>query len=197
MPANKILHVWHIHCLHNDVVIKTSASQKNSMADLIKKIKKIDRTVNRNFPGRFISLPKKVDIFLEWLPLAYALFSGGKKTMTERIFVIAIAQVILNSMVEVLKDKVDRKRPGLSLKYNSFPSRHTAISFCGAEILYLQKDSEFYESAAGYFIAITTAALRLRRKKHWLSDVLAGAVIGIISAKLSRQLYNRFLIHSL
>ena len=170
------------------------------MTDLTKKVKTIDRAVNRNFPGRFISLPKKVDILLEWLPLAYALFSGiigkrSKKTITETILVISFAQVISNSMVEVLKDKVDRRRPGLSLKYNSFPSRHTAMSFCGAEILCLQKDSKYYEGIAGYFIAGTTAALRIRRKKHWLSDVVAGAIIGIISARLSRQICNRFLIH--
>jgi hypothetical protein len=80
------------------------------MNDLIKKVKTIDRAVNRNFPGRFISLPKKVDILLEWLPLVYALFSGiigkcSKKTITEKILVISFAQVISNSMVEVLKKR--------------------------------------------------------------------------------------------
>ena len=168
------------------------------MNDLLKGVIKIDKGVNKRFPGRAISLPKNVDIAMEWLPVADVLLSilqkRMKKLVAQLVLFVSIAELISNAIVNILKDCVDRRRPGLRLKYNSFPSRHTAISFCGAEIICLQEDSNYSKIIGFYLVAITTAALRIRRKKHWFSDVVAGAIIGIISARFSykiiRRIYN-------
>ena len=40
-------------------------------------------------------------------------------------------------------------------------------------------------------MATTTAYLRMQNNKHWLSDVVAGAGIGIASTKLAYWLYPK------
>ncbi len=42
---------------------------------------------------------------------------------------------------------------------------------------------------AGYSIAGATGALRMMNNKHWFSDVLAGAGVGILSTKLTYFVY--------
>ena len=44
---------------------------------------------------------------------------------------------------------------------------------------------------AGYTAAVATAYLRMYNNKHWFSDVVAGAGVGIISTKLAYWLYPR------
>lgn len=63
----------------------------------------------------------------------------------------------------------------------SFPSGHTSFSFTNATVLYneLHKTSPLI-SYSGYFFAVTTGAFRMINNKHWVSDVLVGAGIGIL-----------------
>ena len=106
--------------------------------------------------------------------------------------IIAICEGIQVAITETLKRNVKELRPQPSLSTQSFPSGHTATSFAGAELL----RSEFREerpiiSHSDYGIAVATAVLRLRKNKHWLSDVVAGAAIGVISARLSLRVVNK------
>ena len=67
----------------------------------------------------------------------------------------------------------------------SFPSGHTATAFMAATMFHKEYGirSPWY-SVAGYTIATATAYSRLLNNRHWISDVLAGAGIGIISTEL-------------
>ena len=40
-------------------------------------------------------------------------------------------------------------------------------------------------SYAGYACAISTGVIRLMKSRHWLKDVVAGAIIGVACAKLA------------
>ena len=69
---------------------------------------------------------------------------------------------------------------------NSWPSGHTATSFVGATILhkeYGMTRSPWY-SVAGYSVATATGIMRILNNRHWISDVLSGAGIGILSTEL-------------
>jgi membrane-associated phospholipid phosphatase len=44
---------------------------------------------------------------------------------------------------------------------------------------------------AGYAVAFTTGYLRMYNNKHWLSDVVAGAGVGILSTDLAYFLYPK------
>jgi len=46
-------------------------------------------------------------------------------------------------------------------------------------------------SCAGYIGVAATGIIRVYKNRHWLKDVVAGAVIGIVSAKLAYFLVNK------
>lgn len=78
----------------------------------------------------------------------------------------------------------DRVRPDGS-RANSFPSGHTTTAFLTAT--WLQK--EYGERlpwlcGIGYGVATLTAQQRILRNKHWTTDTMAGAVVGVISAEI-------------
>ena len=69
---------------------------------------------------------------------------------------------------------------------NSWPSGHTATSFVGATILHKEYGltrSPWY-SVAGYGVATATGVMRILNNRHWISDVMSGAGIGILSTEL-------------
>lgn len=70
---------------------------------------------------------------------------------------------------------------------NSWPSGHTATAFVSATILHKEYGltrSPWY-SVAGYGIATMTGVMRVLNNRHWVSDVLSGAGIGIFSTELA------------
>ena len=73
-----------------------------------------------------------------------------------------------------------------------FPSGHTANAFRGAEILHQElKESNKLLSYSGYVIAAGVGVLRIYDKDHLLSEVLAGAGLGILSSKLTYWIFNK------
>ena len=47
-------------------------------------------------------------------------------------------------------------------------------------------------SCAGYVAGTATGVIRIYKNRHWVQDVVAGAVIGIVSAKIAYFLVNKF-----
>lgn len=97
----------------------------------------------------------------------------------------AFAASIMAITVNTLKSTVHKERPDRSSN-NSFPSGHTATAFMFATMLHKEYGttrSPLY-SILGYSLATGTAISRQLNNKHWFSDVLTGAGIGIISTEL-------------
>lgn len=67
--------------------------------------------------------------------------------------------------------------------HDSFPSGHATMAFALATSLSNEIDNG-WASAALYTFATGTAWSRLNDERHWLSDVLAGATVGITAATL-------------
>ena len=87
---------------------------------------------------------------------------------------------------------VERPYPGV---YNSFPSGHTMTAFFGAEMLRREYGEEYPGIAiAGYTVATGVGLMRIYNNRHWTSDVLAGAGLGILCTSLMYWLapYLRF-----
>ena len=73
---------------------------------------------------------------------------------------------------------------------NSFPSGHTATAFMGAEFLRKEYwDVSPWIGVAGYAVAAGTGFFRMYNNRHWLTDVLTGAGIGILSTQAAYWLY--------
>ena len=115
----------------------------------------------------------------------------GKHNLRDRTMLYVMSNIFLNGMVSPLKKITHQLRPDSS-KYNAFPSGHTAEAFASAEFLRMEyKDVSPWYGVAGYAMAIATGYLRMYNNKHWFSDVVAGAGMGIISTKLAYWLYPK------
>lgn len=92
----------------------------------------------------------------------------------------AITQLITSGM----KKGIYKERPN-GFNAEAFPSGHTSNAFANATVLYEEfKDSSPLLAYSGYGFATATGALRVMNNKHWVSDVFAGAAVGILVTKL-------------
>lgn len=128
----------------------------------------------------------KADDYLQYLPVAANLGLGltgmkARHPLRERIACTATAYLAMGIMVNVTKYTVREKRPDSGTR-NSFPSGHTATAFTGAELV--RKEYGNIPGLCAYTLATGVAVMRLYNNRHWLNDVLAGAGIGVLSAKI-------------
>jgi hypothetical protein len=131
-----------------------------------------------------------IDDFSQYAPAAsvYALNAfgvKGKNNMRDRSVIFITSYAIMATTVLGLKSIVHEERPDGSSN-NSFPSGHTATAFAGAEFLWQEyKDKSIWYGIAGYAVATGTGLFRIYNNRHWLTDVAAGAGIGILSTKIA------------
>lgn len=130
----------------------------------------------------------KVDEYIQFLPAAAYLTVGfipgleHRYGFKERLLGGVSAFVVATALTEGLKTAFHRQRPDGSGN-DSFPSGHTARAFTGAELMRIEYGN--LVGLAGYTCAIATGILRIHNNRHWWSDVLGGAAIGIISARIA------------
>ena len=96
----------------------------------------------------------------------------------------AFSAGIMSIAVNGIKYSVRRLRPDGSTR-NSFPSGHTATAFMCATMLHKEYGWRSpWISFAGYAAATITGASRIMNHRHWHTDILAGAIIGVGSVEL-------------
>ena len=126
------------------------------------------------------------DDYVQYLPLAAHLGLGSigvksRHNFKERFVVDATAYLSMGILVNATKYAVGEQRPD-SRARNSFPSGHTATVFMGAELTRMEYGTGI--GIGAYALATGVAFLRLYNNRHWLNDVVAGAGIGILSARI-------------
>jgi membrane-associated phospholipid phosphatase len=96
-----------------------------------------------------------------------------------------LSYAIMAGFVNGIKYTAKEMRPDGSTA-NSWPSGHTATAFVGASLLHkeygLTRSPWF--SVAGYGMATATGVMRVLNNRHWISDVMSGAGLGILSTEL-------------
>lgn len=137
------------------------------------------------FPG--VNTP--IDNYLQFVPLAaiFGLKAAGVKSRSDlpnQIAIVVKAELLMGLIVHGMKKTIRIERP-TGGGMNTMPSGHTAQAFVAATILDMEyRDTSPWISVGGYAVATTTAIGRMVNNKHWISDVLIGAGIGIFSAKV-------------
>ncbi len=129
-----------------------------------------------------------IDNQLQFVPgvAVFALKALGVKSRSDvlnQAIITAKAELLTNLIVHGMKNMITSERPNGGA--HSMPSGHTAQAFLSATILDMEyRDTSPWISVGGYAVATTTGVLRMVNDKHWISDVLIGAGIGIFSTKV-------------
>ena len=100
-----------------------------------------------------------------------------------------MSYAIMAGFVNGIKYSAKEMRPDGSTA-NSWPSGHTATAFVGATLLHKEYGltRSPWWSVAGYGVATATGVMRVLNNRHWISDVMSGAGIGIMSTELGYAL---------
>ena len=109
-----------------------------------------------------------------------------------------MSYAIMAVLVNGIKYSAKEMRPDGSTA-NSWPSGHTATAFVGASLLHKEYGltRSPWWSVAGYGVATATGVMRVAtatgvmrvlNNRHWISDVMSGAGIGIMSTELGYAL---------
>lgn len=144
--------------------------------------------------GKYRSHPLRVDDYLQYVPAVSGIglqLMGikGKHQLRDRSIMLGMSTALTILSVRSLKYIVGRQRPD-SYARNSFPSGHTATAFVGATFLWMEyKDSHPWIGIAGYSLAVGTGILRVYNNRHWFSDVVMGAGLGMLNVRLAYWLY--------
>ncbi len=108
----------------------------------------------------------------------------GRSSWSRMIVGDAVAVALMASVVNTVKHKVHVVRPDGSNDH-SFPSGHTATAFMTATMLAKEYGHKSpWVGIAAYATATSTGLMRMANNKHWLSDVLTGAGVGVLSTEL-------------
>lgn len=131
-----------------------------------------------------------LDDYLQFSPLVltYGFQAIGMKPKTDmmnRSVILLKSELIMMTSITFLKRKTQTLRPDSS-GYNSFPSGHTAQAFAAATLLSEEYGRRYkWVPYVAYGLASSVGMLRVMNNRHFVSDVLVGAGIGILSTKVA------------
>jgi membrane-associated phospholipid phosphatase len=112
------------------------------------------------------------------------LYTGGWFAKNERLARaggdIMRAQILGQIYVQAIKYTVQRERPDQS-NHHSFPSGHSASAFATAGVL--QRHYGWKVGVPATVVAAYVATARVHDNRHYLSDVIFGAAMGIAAQR--------------
>ena len=162
--------------------------------DLLKIDAPIQAAVQRHFP----QFQTTIDDQLRHVPAVAALglslagVKGEHSTVNQGV-IFFLAYTINNTLTSNLKTLTHVERP-YGNDFSSFPSQHTSAAFAAATFLHREYGGRsIWYSIGGYSVAAATGGMRMAKDAHWLSDVLAGAGVGILSTEAAYWLYPRIM----
>ena len=130
-----------------------------------------------------------VDDYLQHFPIVvvYGLNGLGVKSKNDfanRTAILIKSEMMVGILTFSLKRVTAVPRPDTG-ELTSLPSGHTAQAFATATFLAKEYGHKsIWYSIGGYTMATGVGAMRVMNNRHWVSDVLVGAGIGILSTNL-------------
>lgn len=136
-----------------------------------------------------------------WFITTFILYYLGYRIEAVNIFLALLINAVVCNLL--LKNILKRDRPSWINKVElliknpkdfSFPSGHASSSFAAAITI------SYYFKGMGIFFIIIAALIAFSRIYHFVhypSDVIIGAVLGILVAMFTKNIYDKFLLEYL
>ena len=144
--------------------------------------------VKKDIQSFFPRTNTRADDYLRYVPVGLLYGSDIIRTRhRNNVFnqtkLLLISELTTAILTQTIKKLTNITRPnGGNL---SFPSGHTSEAFTFATVLYKETiDYDPVLAYSGYLFSSATGVLRITNNRHWASDVLVGAGLGIIVTNL-------------
>jgi hypothetical protein len=109
----------------------------------------------------------------------------GKNDFANRTAILIKSEMMVAILTFSLKRITAVPRPDTK-ELTSFPSGHTAQAFATATFMAREYGHRsIWYSIGAYTVATGVGAMRVMNNRHWISDVMVGAGIGILSTNLA------------
>jgi membrane-associated phospholipid phosphatase len=140
--------------------------------------------VNSDFAKDFFVLGKYLGALYTLLPAAVTVYTVGRAKDQPKVSHVGMdliqSLLVSEALVQTLKFATQRERPDGS-DHHSFPSGHAADTFAFATAL--ERHLGWKGAVPAYIFSSYVAISRLPDNKHWLSDAVFGASVGIIAGR--------------
>ncbi|MBC7424225.1 MAG: phosphatase PAP2 family protein [Ferruginibacter sp.] len=178
------------------VIIPAAFVAYGCLKPAIKAIQNTDDKIWQQVQTNHASFKTNAADYLMWAPSAAIYLMDGLHVQTKHSFkehlVLDVGSIIVTGGIGMVMRKISGNIGVYNTYGTEFPSGHTANAFRGAEIFHQElKDSHELLSYSGYIVAAGVGALRIYNKNHLLTEVLAGAGLGILSTKLTYWVFDK------
>ena len=159
-------------------------------------IRNLDDTIFETVRRNHSSFHTNAEDYLMWGPSASVYIMDAFKVKTKHSFkqhlILDAGSIIITGGFGYIMRLISRNSKDYSTYDTKFPSGHTANAFRGAELLHQElKNTNKLLSYSGYLAATTVGVLRIYNKSHLLTQVLAGAGLGILSTKITYWIFDK------
>lgn len=192
-----------VHVVNNNRYLKPSALIApaalliyGGLKPVINGIPELDNKIMNNVRENYPDFHTNAADYLMWLPSAsvYAMdaFHVKMQHNFKEHLILEAGSVLVTGALGFGMRKLSENINAYKSQNTKFPSGHTANAFRGAEIVHQElKASHPVLSYTGYLVATGVGLIRIYNKNHFLSEVLAGAGLGILSTKLTYWIFGK------
>jgi membrane-associated phospholipid phosphatase len=178
------------------VILPAAFLLYGSLKPAVKGIQNLDDDIMHQVKTRYPDFHTNAEDYLIWAPSASiylmdALHVKTRHSFQEHLILDAGSMIVAGGVGFVMR-KISGNIDAYNTHNTNFPSGHTVNVFRGAEIVHQElKETHPVWSYSGYLVATTVGVLRIYNKDHLLTEVLAGAGLGILSTKLTYWVFDK------
>lgn len=159
-------------------------------------IPKLDDRIMADVTAKYPDFHTNAADYLMWIPSASVYAMDALKVKTRHTFkqhlILDAGSILITGGLGLGMRIISKHITAYNSNETKFPSGHAANVFRGAEILHQElKLQSPVLSYSGYVIATGVGLLRIYTKDHYLTEVFAGAGLGILSTKLTYWLFDK------
>lgn len=178
-----------------NIVLPATFLIYGALKPVVPGIQNIDARIMDNIVREHQMFHTKIDSYLMWAPTASLYALDAMKIRMRHHFkqhlLIDLGSIFITGSLGYAIRKATSNIKDYHTYNTKFPSGHVANAFRGAEILYqeLKQDNPLL-GYSGYVAATAVGVIRIYNKAHLLSEVIAGAGLGILSSKITYWLFD-------